>query len=172
MNPLVLIIGFIIGLVFVLSYGWISKVLYKSKFSEIFKAHASIGYPKLSKQDQFQILDNENQNVISKLTKHEFVPYYLLDHYVNIKPEEYLEHLKEIDIFNQLNLDKQDDKLIDGFYIEKRGTDYYYLFNDRRSRIFEKRFKNPDKLIRYIAYYRLVTLVPKYKRVLKKTFYT
>ena len=68
-------------------------------------------------------------------------------------------------------MNKEEDELRDGFYIEKRGSDYYYLFNDRRSRVFEKRFKSLDKLIRYIAYYRLVTLVPKYKRVLKKNFY-
>lgn len=171
MNPLVVIIGFIIGLAYVLSYGWISKVLYKRKYSYIFKTHSSIGYPELSKLEQFKILDTEDTEAISKLTQYQFVPYYLLDHYITIKPEEYLEHLSKNDIYDQLNLNKQDDKLKDGFYIEKRGAEYYYLFNDKRTRVFEKRFKSLDKLMRYIAYYRLITLVPKYKRVLKKKFY-
>ena len=171
MNPLVVLIGFIIGLAFVLSYGWMRKLLYKKKYSEIFKAHSSIGYPELSKEDQFKILDTEKVEAISRLTNYEFVPYYLLDYYINVQPSEYVDHLIENDIYDQLNLNKQDDKLRDGFYIEKRGNEYYYLFNDKRSRVFEKRFKNLDKLIRFIAYYRLVTIVPKYKRVLKKKFY-
>ena len=59
---------------------------YREAYAEIFNAHKTIGYPRLTHQQQFEILDKEDLTPVSKLTKFDFVPTGLLNEYLDIEP--------------------------------------------------------------------------------------
>lgn len=86
---------------------------------------------------------------------------------MTITPEEYYNHLLDSDLESKMDLNRLDNKLTDGFYIENRDNTWYYIFNDRKSRVFEKKFDSYEKLVRYLANYRLKLYAPKYKKKLK-----
>jgi len=139
---------------------------YYNEYKEIYLAHEKIQYPTLTKEEQFRILDDEDYSPINKLTPFEFVPDGLLNHYITIEPIEYFEHLKKLDLPNKININHLSDKLYDGFYIEIKANKYYYIFNDRRTRVFEKCFNTLDDLLKYLTNDRFKTYVPKLKRKL------
>ena len=150
---------------------WKDNKDYYKEHKEIFDAHKKIGYPELNKETQFNILDSEDLTSIKQLTDFNFVPSGLLDHYITIEPDEYFKHLKKSEILGRMNLDQEDDKLTDGFFIEKSNGSFRYIFNDRRSRVFEKEFKSEDSLLKYLVYERLRMYAPKYKKRIKKKYY-
>lgn len=150
---------------------WKDRKHYFNEHKEIFEAHKRIGYPEIQKETQFQILDTEDLAPIKQLTSFEFVPIKLLDHYITIEPDEYFEHLKKNNTLERMNLDHLEDKLSDGFYIEQSNGIFKYVFNDRRSRVFEKKFESEDSLLKYIVFKRLRMYAPKYKKSLKKNYY-
>jgi hypothetical protein len=150
---------------------WKDDKDYMEEYKEIFEAHKNIGYPELSMENQFKILDNEDLSSIKQLTDFDFVPGGLLDNYITIEPDEYFKHLKNSNLFEKMNIDKLEDKLMDGFYIEQTGNSFRYVFNDRRSRVFEKEFESEDKLLKYLVFDRLRMYAPKYKKTIKKKYY-
>lgn len=151
---------------------WQDNKDYIEEYKEIFDAHKNLGYPELTKEEQFKILDHEDLTAIKKLTDFDFVPTRLLDYYITIEPNDYLEHLKSSDLVEKMNVDNLEDKLTDGFYIEKSGNSIRYIFNDRRSRVFEKDFESENKFLKYLVYDRLRQYAPKYKKRIKKKYYT
>ena len=134
---------------------WRDKRKYYNKHKEVFDAHRRLGYPTLSKDEQFNILDSEDFSSILKLTKYDFVPTGLLKHYITIDSEDYLIHLRNTDIIEKMDINKLKNKMTDGFYIEIDKNRYKYIFNDKQSRIFEKEFKSEDKLLKHIIKQRL-----------------
>ncbi|MDB4334941.1 hypothetical protein OAA06_01140 [bacterium] len=147
------------------------NIKYFKEHKEIFDAHKNLGYPKISNEDQFNILDNEDLTSIKEITKYDFIPTGLLNYYITIEPDSYFEHLRGSGIIEQMDIDKLDDKLTDGFYIERKDDLYKYIFNDRRSRIIEKDFKTEYKLLKYLVYSRLRLYAPKYKRIIRRKYY-
>ncbi len=161
----------IVGFSYYKFIGWKDNKEYVEKYKEIFEAHKEIGYPKLTIEQQFRILDFEDESSVKRLTKYDFVPTGLLDHYITISPDQYFNHLKKRNLIEKMNINKLEDKLIDGFYIEQTNNSFKYIFNDRHYRAFEKEFDSEDKLLKYLVYERLRMHAPKYKKTLKKEYY-
>lgn len=143
---------------------------YRQEYNYIFEAHKLIGYPNLTDEQQFDILDNENTKHVSNLTQYDFVPKGLLDYYLNIEPEKYFIHLKSLNLKEELKFDAEN--LWDGFFINQTSDGYEYLFVERQSINFRKKFSSYDKLLKYITYRNLSIYAPrKYKWAwLKKYF--
>ena len=157
---LILIIITVIGFfLFVRVASFLYHREYYREFKHIFKAHKEIGYPRLTEEQQFDILDNENWSHISKLTKFKFVPTGLLDNYITIKPKQYLNHLKTLNLKDRLKYDPQN--LHDGFFINEIPGGCEYLSVERQKIVFKKRFSNYDKLLKYIMYDKLSSYASK-----------
>lgn len=167
----IVVVLILLGFIYVQILKWIDNRKYYSKYREIFEAHQKLGYPELTKEEQFAILDNEDDTPLKIITDYDFVPRGLYDHYINIEPDEYYEHLKKQDVLSKMNLDSAEDKLSDGFYIEKRGRYIWYIFNDRRQRVFEKKFNTEEQLLRYLVFEKLRLYAPKYKKTMKRKYY-
>ena len=136
----------------------------------IFNAHKAIGYPALTKEQQFDILDNENTAPLRSLTPYPFIPTGLLNHYITVEPEEYLEHLRQQNLLERLKFDPED--LRDGFFIHYTSKGYKFLFVERGSISFKKVFKSYDKLLRYLVYDRLMIHAPNaYKGKINSRYY-
>jgi hypothetical protein len=142
---------------------------YEKKYADIFDAHKAIGYPKLTNDQQFDILDNENTGYLSTLTKFEFVPTGLLDHYINIDPDNYYMHLKLQDLQTKMRFDPNN--LIDGFFINHSDMLYEYIFVERQHIEFKKSFDSYDKLLKYLVYDRLKLYAPEKYKYLDKKYY-
>ena len=168
---LLLLLIIIIGLFFYVKiFSAINNKKYRQEHHLIFEAHKLIGYPNLTDEQQFDILDNENTKHISSLTKYGFVPTGLLDYYLNIEPEKYFIHLKSLNLKEKLKSDVEN--LRDGFFINQTSKGYEYLFVEKQSIDFRKRFSSYEKLLKYIVYHKLSIYAPrKYKHAwLKKYF--
>ena len=150
---------------------WKDNKAYYEEHKDIFEAHKKIGYPKLNKDTQFRILDNEDLSAIKQLTAFDVVPEGLLDHYITIAPDDYFRHLKDKKIIEKMNIDQIDDKFSDGFYIEQTKNSFRYIFNDRGYRAFEKEFKSEDQLLKYLVFERLRLFAPKYKKIINRIYY-
>jgi len=142
---------------------------YRKQYKEIFEAHKNIGYPKLTDKQQFEILDKEDTKSISVLTPYDFVPYGLVNYYIDIEPDKYLNHLKESDLLNSMRYDYQ--KSIDGFYINQNEKKFEYIFVERQEIGLKKTFLNYESLLKYIVYKRLKLYAPKKYKNLKKKYY-
>jgi hypothetical protein len=149
---ILLIVGVFIYIKFIT---WKDNKDYFKEHKGIFDAHKSIGYPELTKEDQFKILDHGDLTSVKKLTEFDFVPTGLLNHYITIEPDDYFKHLKKSSLLEKMNIDNLKEKLTDGFYIEKKGNSVIYIFNDRYSRVFEKEFESEDKFLKYLVKERL-----------------
>ncbi len=145
--------------VYIMVQTFIENRNYQKKYRHIFQAHKNIGFPKLTITQQFDILDNEDLSYVKKLGGHDFVPTGILDNYINLKPEVYFEHLKKIDLLETMKFDPKN--LSDGFFIQKSGKDYFYLFVERQSIVFKKKFTSYNSLLKYLAHHRLSLYAPK-----------
>lgn len=143
---------------------------YYEQHRNIFEAHERLGYPPLTKEQQFDILDNENMQPVAALTQYTFVPTGLLNHYLTIEPDEYLEHLQVLNPIQTMRFAPTN--LTDGFYINPTDDGYEYLFVERGGISFRKAFSTYDKLLRYLVYERLIRHAPiTYKSRLTKQYY-
>ena len=134
------------------------KKLYEEKYKEIFAAHEKIGYPSLTDEQQFEILDNENTKSISSLTSYDFIPTGLLNHYLNIDPERYFNHLKTLNLIETMHFDPN--QLSDGFFINKNSNGFEYIFVERQHAEVLKTFKEYETLLKYLVYNRLKLYAP------------
>ena len=143
---------------------------YREEYAEIFNAHKTIGYPRLTHQEQFEILDKEDLTPVSKLTKFDFVPTGLLNEYLDIEPNQYFEHLKTLNLIDTMRFDSKN--LRDGFFINQTRNGYQYIFVDRQQIVFRKNFSSYDRLLKYLVYDRLSLLAPRKYRFawIKKYF--
>lgn len=122
MGALLLISAIIIGLfLYIKIITFLDHKKYYTQHQNIFTAHKEIGYPNLTEEQQFDILDNENTTYISKLTKYDFVPTGLLNYYINIDPGKYFAHLKNLNLKDKIKFDPT--CLKDGFFINKKNMD-------------------------------------------------
>lgn len=142
---------------------------YKKKYKNIFDAHKSIGYPSLTDEQQFDVLDTENTKHISQLTQYEFVPSGLLNHYINIDPEKYFRHLKSANLLDKMRFNSN--QIFDGFYINSTDKGFEYIFVDRNRIEFRKYFPSYDKLLKYLVYVRLKMHAPDKYKYLDKKYY-
>ena len=142
---------------------------YEKEHKDIFDAHKAIGYPKLTDNQQFDILDNENTEFISQLTQFKFVPTGLLNHYINIDPDVYFQHLKSQNLQQKMRFDPNN--LIDGVYIRHDDKKYEYIFVERQHIEFKKSFNSYDQLLKYLVYYRLKLYAPDKYKYLDKKYY-
>jgi hypothetical protein len=148
---------------------YLDKINYEKKHADIFAAHKAIGYPKLTNDQQFDILGNDNTSYLSTLTKFEFVPTGLLNHYIDIDPDIYFMHLKLQDVQTSMRFDAN--KLIDGFFINHSDMLYEYIFVERQRVEIIKSFDSYDRLLKYIVYKRLKLYAPEKYKYLDKKYY-
>jgi hypothetical protein len=139
------------------------------EFKEIFEAHRKLGYPELTKDQQFDILDNGNLSYVSDLTPHRNFPITLLEYYINIQPNDYLEHLHTMDLMRKIPFDPNE--IRDGSFIRQIGDGLEYIYCERGSVSFRKSFGTYDQLLRYLVYSRLKIYAPKKYRKLRKNYY-
>ncbi len=171
MVTFIIIVAVVVGIILYIKFlSYIDDQRYYNEYQEVFAAHKEIGYPQLTLNDQYKILDNENLEPVLKLTEYKFVPTGLLNYYITITPSQYFDHLKASNLEEKMKFDPDD--LTDGFYIEKTKKGYEYIFCERNYIAFRKKFSTFDKLIHYLVYDRLNLYAPKkYKFAwLKKHF--
>jgi len=161
----------IIGLfIYVKTITFADAKKYRKEYGYIFDAHEAIGYPVLTDEQQFDILDNENTKHISALTQYDFIPTGLLNHYLNIDPDIYFNHLKTQNLKEKLKFDPNN--LRDGFFIDQTSKGFNYLFVERQAIVFRKTFSSYDRLLKYIVYDKLNIYAPKkYKQAWLKKYY-
>ncbi|MBS1773113.1 MAG: hypothetical protein JST82_09635 [Bacteroidetes bacterium] len=127
-------------------------------FRHFLETNKSIGCLKLSKEEQFYILDTENTKSIEKLLDVKYVPLYVLNEYIAVTPNEYLQHLYRENL--KIKMKFNPDELIDGFYIKETKKGYDYIFVERMAAMRIKSFKTYDRLLRYIVFRKLRFYVP------------
>lgn len=169
-TPLIILIILIAVFIYVIIISINDSKEYHKEYAHIFNEHKAIGYPRLTEQQQFEILDNENLTSVSTLTKYDFVPTGLLNHYIDINPNHYFEHLQSLNLKDKIKFDAK--YLRDGFFIKQTATGYEYLFVERQNIIVKKKFSTYDRLLKYLVYYKLNLYAPKKYRFawLKKYF--
>ena len=168
---LLTILVIIVGLtIYIKIVSFIDSKKYCKKYQYIFDAHKQIGFPQLTNEQQFDILNKENTLAISRLTQNDFIPTGLLNYYINIDPEKYLEHLKTLNLKEVLRFDPNN--LRDGFFIRLTDKGYEYLFVERQHVDIMKKVSTYDRLLKYLTFYKLNLYAPKkYKLAwLKKYF--
>ncbi len=166
-----IILTLVIGLIFYFRIRInLDNRVYNEKYKEIFEAHKKIGYPTLTNEQQYKILDKENLKDIESLTQYNFVPTGLLNHYINIDPDNYFLHLKSLDLQERMRFDP--DKLTDGFYIRHYNENYEYIFVDKQQIEFKKSFNSYDQLLKYIVYDKLKIYAPNKYKYLNKKYYS
>ena len=170
MWTLIIIIAIVLGLFLCVKIVFVvDDRRYYKEHKDIFEAHRRIGYPKLTTQQQFDILDRENVASVSSLTEFNFVPSGLLEYYINIEPDDYLEHVHSLNLKEKLKFNPND--IRDGFFISQEEQKFEYIFVDRNHIDFRKSFGSYDKLLRYIVYTRLKLHAPRKYRKLSKKYY-
>lgn len=131
---------------------------YHRTHQHIFDAHKQIGFPTLTDEQQFEILDTGNTSSVAGLTKYNFVPNGLLRHYINVDHSKYFEHLKGLKLRERMMFDPSN--MEEGFFIRQTTKGYDYLFVERKIVSVIESTSTYDKLLNFIAFERLNTYAP------------
>lgn len=159
MWAIVLITAILTIFLYIKIIGFIDSKKYYKEYKHIFDAHKELSYPKLTDEQQYKILDSENWNDISNLTEYKFVPTGLLNYYITVDPQKYLDHLRSLNLNAKIKFDVQN--VQDGFFINQTAKGFDYLFVERNKIVFRKKFSKYETLLKYIAYDNLDKYAPK-----------
>jgi hypothetical protein len=124
--------------------------------------------PKLSKEEQYKIIDgNCNWEKIKSILNQKEIELSVLNYFIDIQPDEYLEYLKK---HNPPSSWKEDTY---GEVEIKKGNDSFdIIYYNHGKRISINSFKDYEKLLKFLVYERLTKIGYKYKKLLKKDYYT
>jgi len=171
MNWTYIIIGLI--LTAILLFGALQLWFWTLKQKEIKRGQALVdrlasnGTPKLTKEEQFKFLDgNLDFRKIQETLKTKEVDLLVLDYFIDVAPEEYLEHLRMNnppnswleDTYGEVSIDKHPDKCELHFY-------------DHGNRIKTQTFADYDTLLKFLVFDRLTNTGHKYKKKMNKNYY-
>lgn len=122
---------------------------------------------KLTTEEQFQFIDGELgwKKIETILGKNE-ISMLVLDYFIDVKPDEYLKHLKENNPPNYWQAAMYENgeisKISDGYEIN------YYDHGKKSSTI---TFSDYDQVLRYLVFERLTNLAEKYRKSMDKSYY-
>ncbi len=124
---------------------------YKRKLRKAKEAHAKIGYPAFSKEEQFKMIFHEDFQPIIDLTKYKFVSGDILNNYINIDLKDFVEYIKNNKniLFQKYNINRSGIKY--GFWIKKISNGYKVLHKERGEIVLGFDFNNEDELITFYA---------------------
>ena len=166
---IILILGFVYLLKGIYKFWAWRRHKMKSKKAElIINELTQRKIPKLTKDEQFDFLDGKSGwSKIQNILGLENIPLGALEYFIDIEPDEYLNHLKKNNPpsswFSDIYSETVIKKIKNGYEIK-----YYYLGNETSYEIFD----NYDQLLRYLVYKKLTSISYKYKMKLKKSYYS
>ncbi|QQR86516.1 MAG: hypothetical protein IPJ76_18345 [Flavobacteriales bacterium] len=123
---------------------------------------------KLSKQEQFEWLDGQwNWERIQKIVGKKEIPLFVLDYFIEVTPDEYLEHLKKHNPPSSWTEDTYGE-----VQLKQSQAGYEIIYYSHGKQIGSETFDNYDQVLRYLVYGRLTNVSDKYKNQLKRSYYT
>ncbi|MBX2978730.1 MAG: hypothetical protein KF905_05485 [Flavobacteriales bacterium] len=123
---------------------------------------------KLSKQEQFEWLDgSSNWERLRSITGRQELPLYVLDYFIEVTPDEYLEHLRTHNPPKSWMEDTYGE-----VQLTRSPTGHEITRYSHGKRIWSKSFTSYDQVLKYLVYERLMNVGGKYKYQLKKSYYT
>ncbi len=118
------------------------------KDSEVYEAHEKIGFPKIDKLTQCQLLVSQNYdpiiNLIPDIKEKEF-PLGLLHAYITISKDELKEYLKQIN-YIQHQLDSYT-KTYDGLWLRKVPGGFEFLERERGIEFWRRKVKTENEVL-------------------------
>jgi hypothetical protein len=162
---IILVIFALLGLLFGLLQFWFWTVKQKEIKEEkkLLKELTDNNSPKLTKEEQFSFVDGNCD--WTKFGEKE-IPFSVLDYFIDIEPDDYLEHLKK----NNPPTSWQEDTYGE-VEIKKLHNGYQIIYYDHGKEISTEYFDSYEQLLRYLVYYRLTNIGNKYKKQIKKSYY-
>ncbi len=104
-------------------------MFFRRKSQRILRKHQQLGYPEFSKEDQLDMVINNDFSKIQALTGDKLLPLAVLDHYI---------HLTEQDVFDQIQIDMllknyelSNEARNQGIVITSNNSPYKVLWKDR-----------------------------------------
>lgn len=123
--------------------------------------------PRLTKEEQFSFVDGKwDWTKIQSILGKKEIPLLVLDYFIEIQPDEYLDHLKK----NNPPTSWQEDTYGEA-EIKKLNDGYEIIYYDHGKEIATELFDSYEQLLRYLVYKRLTNIGHKYKKILKKSYY-
>ncbi|TRX61668.1 hypothetical protein [Carboxylicivirga sp. M1479] len=125
------------------------------------------GTDKLTKEQQFLILDGKNDlSMIKTILGKKEIDMNVLGYFIDIMPDDYLNHLR-----NNYPPDSWDRDMYEGCRVEKDGDFWNLIFYDHGNVIQTLSFDDYDNILKFIVYERLTNISYKYKRRMSKKYY-
>ncbi|SMG53856.1 hypothetical protein SAMN05661096_04105 [Marivirga sericea] len=122
---------------------------------EIYLEHEKIGFPKISEQDQANMLIWHSPEIINKLTpgfNAEFIPPEVAKKYISISKETLREHFKGSGYIERLNENHKLFPKQDSQWVEKNGVSGYQLkVQERGGLVHIEFFDSYEELIDYFV---------------------
>ncbi len=171
MNWTYIILGIfaVLGLLFGLLQFWFWALRLKEfkEEAKLVKELTDNNTPKLTKEEQFSFVDgNWDWTKIQNILGEKEIPISVLDYFIDIEPNEYLEHLKK----NNPPTSWQEDTYGE-VEIKKLNNGYEIIYYDHGKEISTEYFDSYEQLLRYLVYKRLTNIGHKYRKQIKKSYY-
>jgi len=161
----IILLALLFGLL--LLWLWISKQREIKESNNIFQELTVKKTPKLTKEEQFDFVDgNGDWTKIQKILGKNEIPLLVLDYFIDIEPDEYLNHLRK---HNPPNYWQED--MYGNAEIKNENGKSYIIYYDHGKKTNKKVFENYDLLLKYLVYQRLTNIGFKYKKSLNKCYY-
>ena len=145
---------------------WTLKRRERFKGQKLVKKLTRQQIPKLTKQEQFKILDGTaDPKILQRTLNQNEVDLLVLEYFIDIEPDEYLEHLKK----NPPTY-WQEDTYGNCKVVTIDGHSELQYF-DRGRKTWTKKFENHEKLLKYLVHDRLTKMTFKYRKKINKNYY-
>ncbi len=122
---------------------------------------------KLSKDEQFRFLDGYlGFAKIKSILKSENVDLAALNYFIDIEPDQYLEHLKKFNPPNRIQEDIDSESII-----AKSDSSYKLSYYLKGGKVSERTFESYEDLLKFIVSDRLSKIGYKYKAIFSSSLY-
>lgn len=162
---LIALLGLLFGLLQI--WFWTLKQKEIKETKRIVKELTDKNTPKLTKEEQLKFVDgNWDWTKIQNILGKKEIPLIVLDYFIDIQPDDYLEHLRK----NSPPTSWKEDTYGEVEIRKEKGS-YKIIYYDHGKEISSKTFDNYDSLLKYLVYERLTNIGHKYKKLLSKSYY-
>jgi hypothetical protein len=145
---------------------WSGSITERKRGDKLVAKLISDGTKTISKAEQFKILDGKGSTIIEEILNTEIIDMYVYDFFIDIEPDEYLEHLKLNNQEKFIGLDTYGEMEI------SHNNDIHMIkFYDHGNLIESMKFDDYEALLKFLVYFRLTNVSPKYKKIISKDYY-
>jgi hypothetical protein len=147
---------------------WADKQKDIKEAKKVVKELTENNTPKLDKEEQFDLIDYEDSwRMRRKILGEKYNSMHVLEYFIDIQPDEYLEHLRKHNppfswsegTYGEAEIKKTD------------NNHYQIIYYDHGKKSSTKIFQDYDKLLRFIVFQRLTNIGYKYKKLIKENYY-